>query len=309
MTPFSLNGPRYDQNTYTGRLLRMLDICDPSTLVYTESEIRVAERKLKAFAAGDRSFPDEELWRARKLKESAVHPDTNEIIPRPFRMSGYVPFNGPVSVGALLARRTHWIMFWHWMNQSQNALVNYFNRNASSPISDAMLALSYTGAVSSAIGIAFGLSYMMKRLLPAPQAASLLRWVAMPTSMIASSVNCYIVRRGELDKGISVYNEGGIELGKSILAAEKALNEVILSRIALQVPVFGFPPLILATPPFRRFLTKHPKLTLPVSTALLFIGFGFGLPASIAAFPQKGTIEHVEPGLSARGPVYYNKGL
>lgn len=37
------------------------------------------------------------MWNAQTLVQSAVHPDTGEIIPKPFRMSGYVPFNLPVS--------------------------------------------------------------------------------------------------------------------------------------------------------------------------------------------------------------------
>ena len=49
-------------------------------------------------------------------------------------MSGYVPFNGPICVAMVASKTTPAILFWSWVNQSQNALVNYFNRNASSPM-------------------------------------------------------------------------------------------------------------------------------------------------------------------------------
>ena len=42
---------------------------------------------------------DEALWEARKIKEAILHPDTNEVVPMPFRMSGFVPFGTPIVVG------------------------------------------------------------------------------------------------------------------------------------------------------------------------------------------------------------------
>ena len=307
---FSLTENRYDQSTYAGRFRRMLDICDPSSLLFSHAEIFEAANRLKQFEAGSRIYSDVELWRARKLKDSAIHPDTGELIPAPFRMSGYVPFNGPVSVGAMLAQRTPWIILWHWVNQSQNALVNYFNRNASSHVSNKTLLYSYLAAVTSAIAIAYGLSTAVKATLPPERAVSVLRLVAMPTSMVASSLNCYIVRRSELITGIMVYDASdGKAVGMSRIAAEKALTEVFFSRMFLQFPVFGVPVVFMALPPVSRFLRKNPKMTVPVSASLLLLGFGFGLPASIAAFPQQGTMTAVEPELNARGPVTFNKGL
>ena len=311
MKPFSLTGDRYDQDTYIGRLRRMLDICDPTSLINSEASIREAERKLAQFQSGFRGYSDIELWQARKLKESAIHPDTGQIIPAPFRMSGFVPFNGPVSVGAMVATRTPWILFWHWVNQSQNALVNYFNRNASSHVTNETLIMSYAGAVTSAICIAYGLSSAVKATMSPDRAIKVLRLVAMPTSMIASSVNCYIVRRPELETGIMVYDEQGKELGLSKAAAKKSMSEVIFSRMVLPIPVFGVPPLLMSVPIISRFLLRNPRMTLPVSASFLMLGFGFGLPASIAAFPQKGSISAslIEPELKAHGTVTYNKGL
>ncbi len=311
---FRLTGERFDQATYAGRFLKMLNICDPSMLVYSNSQIEEAVGVLKEFATrGNHSnIPDEQLWHYRKLKESAVHPDSGDIIPIPFRMSGYVPFNGPVSVGLIMATRTPWILFWQWANQSQNALVNYFNRNASSRASDAILAASYAGAVTSAISIGYGLSQVVKRFTSPERAATLLKFIAMPTSMVASSVNCMIMRWPETKTGISVFEkDSGKEVGLSKTAAEKAIKETVVSRILLQLPVFLFPPLMTMLPPISRFLKRNPRWGTPVMTGFLFIGFGLGLPASIAAFPQEGIIREneLEPELRGRGDLKYNKGL
>ena len=75
---------------------------------------------------------NKELWEAQKIKQSTLHPDTNEKIFMPFRMSGYVPFNAPVVAGLLIPNPTiAQTIFWQWLNQSHNACVNYANRNVS----------------------------------------------------------------------------------------------------------------------------------------------------------------------------------
>ena len=312
-TPFSLTGERYDQSTYHGRFMRMLDICDPFMLLYPTQSVIEARSNLESFErlGTNCGISDAELWRSRKLKESAVNPDSGDIIPLPFRMSGYVPFNGPVSVGLILAQRTHWILFWQWLNQSQNALVNYFNRNATSQVSDSTMVASYAGAVSSAMTIGYGLSRIVKTYFSPERAVNVLKFIAMPTSVVASSVNCLIMRWPEMTTGIKVYNQSGEEVGVSQVAAKKAIQETVFSRMLLQVPVFVFPPMMTFLPPISKFLKKNPRFTTPITTAFLFVGFGFGLPASIAAFPQEGMISesNLEPQLRGHGDLKYNKGL
>jgi len=41
-------------------------------------------------------------------------------------MSGYVPYNGPICVSMVASSSTLPILFWSWINQTQNALVNYY---------------------------------------------------------------------------------------------------------------------------------------------------------------------------------------
>ena len=80
---------------------------------------------------------------AQRIVTAHYHPDTGDRIPAPFRMSGYVAFNGPVSVAMVASSGTPALLFWNWVNQSQNALVNYYNRNAaSSMVSDTFQTLS-----------------------------------------------------------------------------------------------------------------------------------------------------------------------
>ncbi|EER02706.1 Sideroflexin-5, putative [Perkinsus marinus ATCC 50983] len=267
--PFSLTDRRYDQTSYWGRFRSMLDQCDPTTLLHSTREIYESRNALHDFQNGNSKLSDEQLWKARKLKESAIHPDTGELIPAPFRMSGYVPFNGPVCVGAVMAKSTPAIVFWHWVNQSQNAFVNYFNRNASSPVDDKTLTWSYLGAVGSAIAIAYGLSSVVKKRLSPARATVVLRWVGLPASMVASSANCFIMRHSELDSGITVYKKGtNEEVGTSKNAAKKALKEVVASRMLLQLPVFGVPPAFMTLPPIQRFCGAYPSMALPLSTMI-----------------------------------------
>jgi sideroflexin-5 len=90
-TPFSLTKSRFDQSTFLGRFYHNLDLVDPRTLLVTkeglkrEQELLEAYKKLGKLPAGK---TDDDLWWAKKVRDSMVHPDSGEVIPRPFRMSG-----------------------------------------------------------------------------------------------------------------------------------------------------------------------------------------------------------------------------
>ena len=126
------HGQRFDQSTYWGRFARMLLACDPALLRYDQKEVRAAQQELSRAAQRQNSAsplsPSESrnLWEAKRIVDSALHPDTGEVIPRPFRMSGYVPYNGPICVSMVASTSTMPLLFWSWVNQSQNALVNYY---------------------------------------------------------------------------------------------------------------------------------------------------------------------------------------
>jgi len=328
---YDSKGQRFDQSTFAGRFSRMVLACDPALLFYSAEQVENSKALLQQYeenkAKGVASdVSDRVLWEARRVVDAAAHPDTGEIIPRPFRMSGYVPFNGPICVAMVASQSTSALLFWSWVNQSQNALVNYYNRNASSPLSNETLAISYAAAVGSALLVAFGLATAIQKKYPADQAKKLLRWVAFPSAVVASSLNCYIVRSPEIDSGIPLLDSETLTDvlpgTTSRIAAKQGVYSTTASRALLQAPVYFLPPVLLSViGPLRRYLTHvNPALTVPVTTFLLLTSFGVGLPATVAIFPQMQAInvEDVEDEFQhLRQPktnqpytqFYYNKGL
>ena len=263
------------------------------------------------------------MWEARRLVESALN-EHGEFIPKPFRMSGYVPFNGPICVAKLAAQSTTPLLFWSWVNQSQNALVNYFNRNTDSPITNETIVKSYAAAVTASLTVSLGLATLIQKRYPTgEQAKRMLRWVSFPSAMVASSLNCFIVRSPELTAGIPLEDCKGHNVlleSTSQVAAAHGVYETVISRAILPAPVFFGPPLLMAFGPLHRYLERKPTMTIPVTTFLLLVSFGIGLPATVAIFPQHSsipatTVEErfqnlVDPTTHEPYKVfYYNKGL
>mmetsp|Transcript_22977 Transcript_22977/g.49872 ORF Transcript_22977/g.49872 Transcript_22977/m.49872 type:complete len:422 (-) Transcript_22977:86-1351(-) len=325
--PFDPAGQRYDQGTFSGRFFRMLLACDPRLLTYTEDDARRAGEMVANYRdlianppAGVENI-HRALWEAQRISGASLHPDSGDVIPAPFRMSGYVPFNGPICVAMVASKTTPALLFWSWVNQSQNALVNYFNRNASSEMSNETMMKSYGIAVASALTVAFGLATFVQRRYDPVTAKKLMGFVAFPSAVVASSLNCYIVRSPEIDTGISLVDADGNDVlpgETSVEAARRGVNSTTLSRAILQAPVYFVPPLLLRTA-FKGFVASNPALTVPLTTYLLLVSFGIGLPSTVAIFPQMSEIkadEAEEKYQNLRDKdgkpyevFYYNKGL
>ncbi|XP_043324124.1 sideroflexin-5 isoform X3 [Cervus elaphus] len=201
--PFQLGKPRFQQTSFFGRFRHFLDIIDPRTLFVTERRLREAVQLLEDYKRGTLrpGVTNEQLWSAQKIKQAILHPDTNEKIFMPFRMSerqdegrwrtsqglqrhcGYIPFGTPIVVGLLLPNQTlASTVFWQWLNQSHNACVNYANRNATKPSPASKFIQGYLGAVISAVSIAVGLNVLVQKANKFTPATRLLvqRFVPFP---------------------------------------------------------------------------------------------------------------------------------
>nr|XP_013013825.1 sideroflexin-2 isoform X3 [Cavia porcellus] len=135
---FDIDAPRWDQGTFLGRVKHFFNITDPRTILVPEHELDWAKAMVERSRMG--TVPPgthmEQLLYAKKLYDSAFHPDTGEKMNVIGRMSFQVP-GGMLITGFMLHfyRTMPAVIFWQWVNQSFNALVNYTNRNAASPMS------------------------------------------------------------------------------------------------------------------------------------------------------------------------------
>ena len=84
---FDPKGQRFDETKFIGRFSRMLLACDPRLLFYSEEQVRQAQSMLQNYQQYDESM-DRALWEAKRIVDAALHPDTGDVIPKPFRMSG-----------------------------------------------------------------------------------------------------------------------------------------------------------------------------------------------------------------------------
>ncbi|XP_072623030.1 sideroflexin-5 isoform X4 [Vulpes vulpes] len=295
--PFQLGKPRFQQTSFYGRLRHFLDIIDPRTLFVTERRLREAVQLLEDYKHGTLhpGVTNEQLWSAQKIKQAILHPDTNEKIFMPFRMSGYIPFGTPIVVGLLLPNQTlASTVFWQWLNQSHNACVNYANRNATK----------------------VGLNVLVQKANKFTPATRLLvqRFVPFPAVASANICNVVLMRYGELEEGIDVLDGDGNLVGSSKIAARHALLETALTRVVLPMPILVLPPIVMSMLEKTALLQARPRLLLPVQSLVCLAAFGLALPLAISLFPQMSEIEtsQLEPEIAratSSRTVVYNKGL
>ncbi|XP_037663523.1 sideroflexin-5 isoform X3 [Choloepus didactylus] len=317
--PFQLGKPRFQQTSFYGRFRHFLDIIDPRTLFVTERRLREAVQLLEDYKHGTLhpGVTNEQLWSAQKIKQAILHPDTNEKIFMPFRMSGYIPFGTPIVVGLLLPNQTlASTVFWQWLNQSHNACVNYANRNATKPSPVSKFIQGYLGAVISAVSIAVGLNVLVQKANKFTPATRLLvqRFVPFPAVASANICNVVLMRYGELEEGIDVLDGDGNLVGSSKIAARHALLETALTRVVLPMPILVLPPIVMSMLEKTALLQARRRLLLPVQSLVCLAAFGLALPLAISLFPQMSEIEtsQLEPEIAratSSRTVVYNKGL
>lgn len=316
---FQLGRSRFDQSNFQGRLRHFLDITDPRTLFTSKAELEHSLKLLEQFKVNQlpSGVTNKDLWEAQKIKQAIIHPDTGEKIFMPFRMSGFVPFGSPIVVGLLLPNQTlKQMIFWQWLNQSHNACVNYSNRNATKETPTSRFLLGYFGAVTSAVGIAIGLSLLIRRANNLSPAMKLIvqKFVPFPAVATASTCNVILMRNNELYEGIEIFDKSEQTVGTSKVAAKKALKEMAVTRMILPAPILLIPPVVMTFMERTKFLRRNPRMHLPINAVVTTLSFAFALPLAIALFPQVSSIkrESLEPELQNLTPdelLFYNKGL
>lgn len=263
-------------------------------LLNSKKDIDDAKKLIYSYKNGTMPM-NPELWKAKQVLDSTLHPDTGEAVILPFRMSSYVLSNLVVTVGMLTpGLGTAGTLFWQIANQSLNVAVNTANANKSHPLSTKQLITSYLMAVTGSCSVALGLNALVPRLKRvSPQTKVILgRLVPFAAVVSAGLVNVGLMRSEEIRKGISVFDPDSNEnLGNSKTAAKYAVGETALSRVIVATPVMVLPPLILYR--LQKGVLKG-KSNLAVTAAnlgLITITSFAVLPFALAIFPQKRTMD------------------
>uniref|UniRef100_A0A452J014 Sideroflexin-3 n=1 Tax=Gopherus agassizii TaxID=38772 RepID=A0A452J014_9SAUR len=206
------------------------------------------------------------------------------------------------------------VLFWQWVNQSFNAIVNYTNRSGDAPITVGQLGTAYISATTGAVVTALGLKSLTKHL---PSIIG--RYVPFAAVAAANCINIPLMRQRELKFGIPVTDKDGNRLGESRAAAQQAIAQVVVSRIGMAAPAMAIPPVIMNALEKRAFLKRYPWLNAPLQVGLVGFCLVFATPLCCALFPQKSSmrVSRLEPEVQAlvreKNPhmeiVYFNKGL
>ncbi|KTG36300.1 hypothetical protein cypCar_00005695 [Cyprinus carpio] len=142
--------------------------------------------------------------------------------------SDSVPFGTPVVVGLLLPNQTFAsTIFWQWQSQSNNACVNYCNRNATQMWYISIVIL--TGTYGD------GMAYFMFTYNPTPMskffqgylgAVSSAVTIALSLHLASANVcNVLLMCHTELSEGISVLDDKGNVVGTSNIAARHVSSD------------------------------------------------------------------------------------
>ncbi|KAL2136589.1 hypothetical protein VTI74DRAFT_2894 [Chaetomium olivicolor] len=342
----ALPDSQYDLSTYWGRVRHTAGITDPRTLFVGSAGLEKAKAALIAYKTGQINSMTPELWKAKKVVDSTLHPDTGEPVFLPFRMSCFVLSNLVVTAGMLTPNLTNrGTIAWQVANQSLNVAINYSNSNKSSPLSWSKIAQSYFLAVTASCSVAVGLNSLVPRLKSLSSSTRLILGRLVPFAAVASAgaLNVFLMRGEEMRTGIDVFpavarakaegapnpvpagehptaaeekeNPGTESLGKSKKAATLAVAETAVSRVLNSSPIMVIPPLVLVRLQRTEWLKKNPRWTTPVNLGLILATSYIALPLALAAFPQRQRVraESLEEEFHGRGGegglVEFNRGI
>uniref|UniRef100_A0A5F9DFP3 Sideroflexin-1 n=1 Tax=Oryctolagus cuniculus TaxID=9986 RepID=A0A5F9DFP3_RABIT len=279
----NIHEPRWDQSTFIGRANHFFTVTDPRNILLTNEQLENARKIVHDYRQGivPPGLTENELWRAKYVYDSAFHPDTGEKMVLIGRMSAQVPMNMTIT-GCMMTfyRTTPAVLFWQWINQSFNAVVNYTNRSGDAPLTVNELGTAYVSATTGAVATALGLNALTKHVSPL-----IGRFVPFAAVAAANCINIPLMRQSHP----SVHHE---RPGEESLPEELTAWIILLTAFLHSSLVHAF--LFLSA--LLRYLCargvslgtrRFPWMSAPIQVGLVGFCLVFATPLCCALFPQK----------------------
>ena len=271
--------------SYWNRVLRIFEMMDMTMVFVSEGEINEAIAMKKADAD---THSDEERLRLTKVFNSAVHPDTNEKIFLPLRLSMMLPANAVLSLGMISAAAAGSIAALaaaQWANQTYNVLHYYSYRNASNKQTDEFLAKTYVAACSASVGCAIGMEKLARKA--SGSTGRMLRLVGPVAAVAAANIaNISLMRQNEFLDGVEVMDEDGEVIGKSAKAGAIGIGTCITGRILSTLLPLSCTPILQAKAMSTPLLKKNPRLEIPCFLLIISGMIQTTIPFALGVFRQ-----------------------
>jgi sideroflexin-5 len=313
-------------NSMGARFRHFCDVTDPRYFIISDKEIGEAVENVKKYKALSKDSADGEIeitqeerimiCRGVKIMNSSTN-DVGDIVPRMFRMCGFVPVNIPILCGMLIAPPTILnTVLAQWANQSYNAGLNFGNKNSTCKYTNMDIAGGYAAAVSSALIVAVGMRKATTGLVAGATGKKLLlinTGISAVSAGTASFCNTAFMRKAEVDKGIIVYSDLKLEneAGISKLAAYNAVVETASSRTAMSLISVSIPAVLILSCGAVGFRPTGSTSKFLFEVFCIGTALRLGLPASVSIFPPLSIKEgkQLEEQFHKHDKIYFNKGL
>ncbi|XP_018406728.1 PREDICTED: sideroflexin-1-like [Cyphomyrmex costatus] len=321
-----IDKPLWSQDTYLGRWMHYAFITDCRTVLVPENKLWEAKKLCEDYKAGKepKGLQRKDIIYAKKLRDSAFHPDNGEFMHVIGRMSFQLPASVTLTAAMLTFYKSAFGMIaCQLVNQGFNAFVNYTNRNALSddPQDTDVIQQAFMLATAASCAAALGF-----RKLFSGRGTLVTRFVPFCAVAAGNMVNLPIMRQREIARGIPIFAKNGDDvcIMKSQVAAVKGISECILTRIIMAAPGMLMIPVITQRMQSYCFYQLRPWITFPVEIGLCTLCLLVMIPSALAIFPQKNSMksellkkypEEYEIFREKMGQrkhpdkVYYNKGL
>ena len=170
------------------------------------------------------------------------------------------------------------------INQTYNFGLNSANACAGNELSSQELALSYTVAVSMAVGGSLGLKMLFEKLkIPGAFGRGLIMFTPLFGLVSANTANLFFSRFKDIKEGIPVLNPATnqpVQGAKSKKAGMSNFIDSMFLRIMISIPIFTFPMVMskIAKKQFRWYSKTVPSLLFDASKIKNFLIFRHLLP-------------------------------